>query len=145
MRTQSRDTSPEIERIQIAGIRALSPARKFALVRSITSSMMYANTHSNGDVLNDEQRALDFVGRQYGSAWVDRLAADFKRQPAWMLRPFDADPHSTSCKRPVHSNNVQGRRLSPEDDNLCSTTAATSEGRYPGPWHARFASPRPKI
>ena len=35
MRTQLRDTSPEIEQVQIAGLRAFAPAKMFASVRSI--------------------------------------------------------------------------------------------------------------
>ncbi|GCE03544.1 hypothetical protein [Dictyobacter aurantiacus] len=43
MRTQSVDTSPEFERIQIARIRAFSVVKKFTSIRSWTQSMAYAN------------------------------------------------------------------------------------------------------
>ena len=45
MRTQSLDTSPAFERIQIAHIRTFSAARKFASTRSWTQSITSANLH----------------------------------------------------------------------------------------------------
>ena len=43
MRTQSSDTSPEAERVQIELIRKASPAKLFGLVRSMSQSMIQAS------------------------------------------------------------------------------------------------------
>ncbi len=92
MRTQSIDTSPEFERIQIARIRAFSAAKKFTSVRSWTQSITSANL-SSADSSSDERlerdQAAAFVAREYG----DRLAHLFfhaiEKQPEWRLQTPD--------------------------------------------------------
>ena len=69
MRTQSIDTSPEFERVQIAHLRTFSPARKFASTRSWTHSVSYMNLYSGrGDTKQlSEQDIICFIAREYGN------------------------------------------------------------------------------
>src|SRR5262250_3348491 len=70
MRTQSSDTSPEFERVQIARIRTFSLAKKFKSVRSWTQSITSANLYAaRGSTCNLQEydRATQFVMREYGS------------------------------------------------------------------------------
>jgi len=78
MRTQSTDTTPEIERLRIARIRTFSPARKFASVRNWTSTLTSANLHAmrNGITQpNERVIAARFVTREYGKALATHLQA----------------------------------------------------------------------
>ena len=71
MRTQSIDTTPEVERLQVARIRSFSPARKFASVRSWTYTLTSANLHamrSGAPESNERDIAVRFVTREYGKA-----------------------------------------------------------------------------
>ena len=92
MRTQSIDTTPEVERLQVARIRSFSPARKFASVRSWTHTLTSANLHamrSGTPKPNERDIAVRFVTREYGIA----LAADFQavveQRPAWTIQEPD--------------------------------------------------------
>src|SRR5215469_6929217 len=78
MRTQSIDTAPEVERLQVARIRSFSPARKFASVRSWTHTLTSANLYAmrNGPTEpNERDIAVRFVTREYGSALATDLQA----------------------------------------------------------------------
>jgi hypothetical protein len=64
MRTQSIDTTPEVERLQVVRIRSFSPARKFASVRSWTHTLTSANLHaarSGTTEPNERDIAVRFV------------------------------------------------------------------------------------
>src|SRR6266567_2951739 len=77
MRTQSIDSTPEVERLQIARIRSFSPARKFASIRSWTYTLTSANLramHNQALETSERDIAVRFVAREYG----ETLAADFR-------------------------------------------------------------------
>lgn len=83
MRTQSPDTSPEVERVQIELIRKMSPAKKFNLVRSMTRTMIQASRaniralHSDAD--ENELRLL-FIELYYGKELANRVRMDSERR-----------------------------------------------------------------
>jgi len=95
MRTQSTDTAPEIERLQILRIRAMPLARKFASIRNGTAMLADANmvaanaelAPQNADI--DAQRAPDFVARQYGVSVSPELAAAIDRRCGQRHGQFD--------------------------------------------------------
>jgi hypothetical protein len=92
MRTQSIDTSPEFERIQIARIRAFSAAKKFTSVRSWTQSITSANLHatdSSSDTLPERDRAVAFVAREYGDHIAHLFVNAIELQPGWRLQRPD--------------------------------------------------------
>lgn len=92
VRTQSLDTAPEIERIQIARIRAFSPARKFASVRSWTHTLTSANLHAmhNGILeADDRDIALRFVTREYGQTLAADFQADLEQRSDWTMQAPD--------------------------------------------------------
>ncbi len=92
MRTQSIDTSPEFERIQIARIRTFSAAKKFTSVRSWTQSITSANLHFASDSSNERQkrdRAVAFVAREYGDRFARLFCNALEKQPEWRLQPPD--------------------------------------------------------
>ena len=92
MRTQSIDTSPEFERIQIARIRAFSAAKKFTSVRSWTQSITAANLHSacsSSDTLLERDQAIAFVAREYGDHLGHLFRNAIETQPRWRLQTPD--------------------------------------------------------
>jgi hypothetical protein len=92
MRTQSIDTSPEFERIQIARIRAFSAAKKFTSVRSWTQSITSANLHSadnSSDDILERDRAVAFVAREYGDHLAHLFFSAIEKQPKWRLQMPD--------------------------------------------------------
>lgn len=76
MRTQSMDTSPEAERVQIELIRKASPAKLFGLVRSLSQSVILASRenirqlHPNA---RKEELDLIFVELYYGKELANRV------------------------------------------------------------------------
>ena len=69
MRTQSEDTSPEIERIQIELIRKASPTKIFGLVRSMSQTMIQASRRNIRKLhpdASEEEITLIFVELYYG-------------------------------------------------------------------------------
>ena len=92
MRTQSIDTAPEVERLQVARIRSFSPARKFASVRSWTHTLTSANVHAmrNGaPEPNERDIAVRFVTREYGRALATALQAAVEQRPEWTMQAHD--------------------------------------------------------
>lgn len=85
MRTQSEDTSPEIERVQIELLRKMSPAKKFNLVRSMTRTMIQASRANiqalHPDADENEHRLL-FIELYYGKELADRVRIDGERRKA---------------------------------------------------------------
>jgi hypothetical protein len=88
MRTQSIDTSPEFERIQIAHLRSRSAAKKFTSVRSWTQSITFANLGSS-DERQERSRAIAFVAREYGNPMASLFFHALEKQPAWRLQTPD--------------------------------------------------------
>ncbi len=95
MRTQSLDTSPEFERVQIAHIRALSAARKFKSVRSWTQSITSANFYAmhgstNGiDEIQESDRAAQFIAREYGDNLATLFRDEVVRRADWTRQTPD--------------------------------------------------------
>jgi hypothetical protein len=92
MRTQSIDTTPEVERLQVARIRSFSPARKFASVRSWTHTLTSANVHamrSGTPEPNERDIAVRFVTREYGRALATDFQAAVEQRPEWSIQEHD--------------------------------------------------------
>ncbi len=92
MRTQSIDTTPEVERLQIARIRSFPSARKFASVRSWTHTITSANLHAmrSGITESDERDiAVRFVRREYGKALAADFQAAVEQRPEWTIQEHD--------------------------------------------------------
>ncbi len=83
MRTQSEDTSPEMERVQIELIRKAPITKRFALMQSWTQFIIEVakqgirRTHPNA---SEEEVALILVARQYGQSLADKVRADMERR-----------------------------------------------------------------
>lgn len=86
MRTQSLDTTPEFEQVQIARLRSFSPAKKFASARSWTRSLTSANFHAPHpftEQLSERDRAVHFLTREYGKMFASLLQHATESQPLW--------------------------------------------------------------
>jgi hypothetical protein len=85
MRTQSEDTSPEVERVQIELIRKMSPVKKLNLVRSMTQTMIQASRANiqalHPDANENELRFLS-IELYYGKDLADRVRKDSERRKA---------------------------------------------------------------
>ncbi len=83
MRTQSRDTHPEVERVQIELLRKAGVARRFSLARSLSQTVIQlsrrAIRESHPDA-SEEELALIFVELNYGKELAERLRADLARR-----------------------------------------------------------------
>ena len=76
MRTQSMDTHPEIERIQIELIRKASPAKLFGIVRSLSQSMIQASRRNIRELhpeVSEEELAFILVELYYGKELAQRM------------------------------------------------------------------------
>jgi hypothetical protein len=76
MRTQSMDTSPEAERVQIELIRKASPARLFEMVRSMSQTMIQASRQTLRQLHPDatqEDLNLLFIELYYGKDLAQRV------------------------------------------------------------------------
>jgi hypothetical protein len=83
MRTQSEDTSPEMERVQIELIRKASPAKIFGLVRSMSQSMMQASRENIRKLHPDaskEELSLILVELYYGKEVANLVRTQMKRR-----------------------------------------------------------------
>ncbi len=82
MRTQSEDTSPEMERVQIELIRKASPAKLFGLVRSMSQTMMQASRENIRRLhpdANKEELTLIFVELYYGKELADLVRTQMEK------------------------------------------------------------------
>jgi hypothetical protein len=83
MRTQSRDTSPEAERVQIELLRKATVAQRVSLAFSLTESALkqvqraIRKAHPNA---SEEELRLIFVEVHYGKELADRLRAYLGRK-----------------------------------------------------------------
>jgi hypothetical protein len=83
MRTQSMDTSPEAERVQIESLRKASMAKKFALVNSLSRAVIQASRNNIRQLhpdTSEEELALIFVELHYGKELADRVRIDLERR-----------------------------------------------------------------
>ena len=83
MRTQSEDTSPEMERVQIELLRKAPITKRFALMQSWTQFIIEVakqgirRTHPSA---SEEEVALILVAPQYGQSLADKVRADLERR-----------------------------------------------------------------
>jgi 16S rRNA U1498 N3-methylase RsmE len=83
MRTQSLDTSPEMERVQIDMLRKTSITKKFAMIeawsRFITEAAKQGIRRDNPNA-SEEEVALMLVARQYGEPLAEKIRAELVRR-----------------------------------------------------------------
>jgi len=72
MRTQSRDTSVDIERVLIRGFQQFSPMTRFSRVRNLTYTLAEANRHQS-PAASEWDSALAFVRNHYGDPYAIAL------------------------------------------------------------------------
>ena len=83
MRTQSEDTSPEMERVQIELIRKASPAKIFGLVRSMSQTLIQAsriNIRKLHPEASEEELALIFVELYYGKELANLVRSQIAKR-----------------------------------------------------------------
>jgi len=83
MRTQSEDTSPEMERVQIELIRKASPAKIFGLVRSMSETMMQASRRNIRKLhpdASEEELTLIFVELYYGKELANLVRSQIEKR-----------------------------------------------------------------
>jgi hypothetical protein len=83
MRTQSEDTSPEMERVQIELIRKASPAKLFGLVRSMSQTIIQASRENIRRLhpdANKEELTLIFVELYYGKELANLVRAQMEKR-----------------------------------------------------------------
>ncbi len=83
MRTQSPDTHPEAERVQIQLLREAGTARRLALTFSLTQTVLELSREGirqRYPELTQRQRRLKFVALCYGEDLARRVHADLERR-----------------------------------------------------------------
>jgi len=83
MRTQSDDTSPEMERVQIELIRKASPAKLFGLVRSMSQTMMQASRENIRRLhpdANKEELTLIYIELYYGKDLANLVRTQMEKR-----------------------------------------------------------------
>ena len=76
MRTQSADTSPEMERVQIELLRKAPITQKFAMVESWSHFILEASREGirrEHPELGEEEVALLLVSRQFGHPFAEKI------------------------------------------------------------------------
>ncbi len=86
MRTQSADTSPEMEHVQIELLRKTSITQKFAMVESWSQFILEASRQGirrEYPEMSEEEVALILVARQFGQPFAEKIRAVLigRRQP----------------------------------------------------------------
>ncbi len=86
MRTQSEDTSPAMEHVQIELLRKASISKKFAMVESWSQFIREATRQGirrDYPEVSEEEVALILVARQFGQPFADKIRAVLtrRRQP----------------------------------------------------------------
>jgi len=83
MRTQSPDTSPEVEYVQIELLRKATPAKSFHLARSLSQSMILASSETikrlHPEASQKELKIL-FVELYYGKELANRVRAYLEKR-----------------------------------------------------------------
>ena len=83
MKTQSRDTSPEAERVQFELLRKASPAQRMSLVRSLTCTTVQLSRRALRRAhpeMDEEEVALTWIALHYSPDLADRVRADLARR-----------------------------------------------------------------
>ncbi|GAC1625560.1 MAG: hypothetical protein NVS4B11_21560 [Ktedonobacteraceae bacterium] len=83
MRTQSADTHPDIERVQIELLRKTPLAKRFAMIESWSQFIIEAarqGIHQDDPSLSEQEIALVLVARQYGQVLADKVRAKLDRE-----------------------------------------------------------------
>src|SRR6266568_8965705 len=78
MRTQSADTSPEMERVQIELLRKAPITQKFAMVESWSQFILEASRQGirrEYPEMSEEEVALILVARQFGQPFAEKIRA----------------------------------------------------------------------
>ena len=85
MKADSRDTNPDVERVQYEVLRRLGPAERVRLMRSLSQNIMQmswqAIRRANLEATDDEVELL-FVAMVYGEELATRLKNYLKQQQA---------------------------------------------------------------
>jgi len=83
MRTQSPDTNPEVEEIQIGLIRESSVSRRISRVRSLSQTAMYLSRRAMRRAkpfLTEREVDLAFVANHYGEKIAECLRSYMERK-----------------------------------------------------------------
>lgn len=83
MRTQSKDTTPEAERVQIELIRQAPISKRFAIMEAWSQFLVEANKQGirqRHPDASEEEVGLIFVANNYGQELADRLRTDLARR-----------------------------------------------------------------
>ena len=83
MRTQSEDTSLEMERVQIELIRKAPPAKIFGLVRSMSKTLILASRENIRKLhpdASEEELTLIFVELYYGKELANLVRTQMKKR-----------------------------------------------------------------
>ncbi|HKP53862.1 MAG TPA: hypothetical protein VJ183_14570 [Chloroflexia bacterium] len=83
MKTQSSDTHPDAERVQIELLRKATVAQRFGLVRSLTKTtrqLAWRAIQRAYPDASDEEVALLFAAHAYGQELAERLRHDLARR-----------------------------------------------------------------
>ena len=76
MITQSPDTTPEVEKVQIDLIRKSSVSRKISIVRSLSQTVIFLSRRAikrANPSLNERELDIAFVANHYGEELAERL------------------------------------------------------------------------
>jgi hypothetical protein len=83
MKTQSIDTHPKAEAVQIALLRQASIAKRIAQMRSLTQTIMRLSQNAVARAnpgLSDQELKVSFARYHYGDELANRLQAYFKQR-----------------------------------------------------------------
>lgn len=83
MRTQSPDTSPDAERVQIERLRAMTPAQRMTVSRAMTRRnirlSLRAIRRAQPDASDDDVK-VTFIAVHYGRDLAERVRAELARR-----------------------------------------------------------------
>lgn len=83
MRTQSRDTHPDAERVQIELLQKATEAGRFGLARSLSRTVIQLSRRAIQEAnpgASEEELAVLFVEYNYGKELAEHLRADLARR-----------------------------------------------------------------
>lgn len=92
MRTQSLDTSPEVERVMIAMVRQSSLCQRFRLVQALTQYSLWSRAHAwqeRHPGMSEQEAALHSVSCFYGADLAQQVHEALARRVSWSLQPVD--------------------------------------------------------